>query len=179
MPHAIESMRKILGGLAALAALGGWIGAQHARPHGRIHSLEGDVHGEPREVVVRSTGVRADTLEEGLVLELLELEPELGAAPVPRRRILRLSGGQPGSPAALQLERRVLYAGELVPAGGIVVRGSFGRCGTFEAELPDGLELAGLAARGAALATREVSVSLALDPAQVLPELRAGHVRRY
>jgi hypothetical protein len=160
MKHAIEIAGRYLGGMIAAAALSGLASAQHVRPHSGLYSLEGDVIEEPGRELTRKDGkVR------GLSLAIEVVEDEfggLGHTFPPLRRRLVLRGGAPGSLAAVHVARRVLPASETMPVGGIVVRGTFGRCGTFAAEIPETMDLDGLVAQGASLEEGMASITIDL-----------------
>ncbi|MEQ1893030.1 MAG: hypothetical protein ABL998_10840 [Planctomycetota bacterium] len=160
MKHAIEIVGKVLGGMIAAAALASLAAAQHTRPHGGVYNLEGDVILDPARGFSQENGkVRGLTLSVEIAPE--ELDGRVFTTK-PIKRRLCLAGGAPGSLAAVHVARRVLYAGETRPVGGIVLRGTFDRYGLFLAEIPEALDLAGLVAQGAAIEARMASVTIDL-----------------
>ena len=177
MKHAIENGGRYLGGMVAALALGALASAQgHVRAHSGLYSLEGDVLMSPTRGPELADGgtILVDNTPAELVLgfefELLAgIDPRGIHSPGDFARRAVLTGGTPGSAAALHVGRRVLYTSEIRPVGGIVLRGVFDRRGVFVAEIPTGI--GELAVQGAALearrATRTLELDLALEAALV------------
>jgi hypothetical protein len=160
MKHAIEIAGKYLGGMIAAAALAGLASAQHVLPHRGVYSFEGDVIEDPARGFTQKDGkVRGLSLAVEIAPD--ELDERAFATKTMKRR-LSLAGGAPGSLAAVHVARRVLYASESMPVGGIVLRGTFNRYGIFLAEIPEPIGLDGLVAQGASIEEGMVSVTIDL-----------------